>query len=91
MKEKKRKKTPGPLFFYANHIQQESAICKNQWNYRDKIPLNSKTPKGLTHSNFLPRRELLDNPKYSFNVQSSTLKKVSYKKRTEMIVPNQDQ
>ena len=23
----------------------------NQWNYCDKIPLNSNTPKGLTQSN----------------------------------------
>ena len=44
------------------HIQQESTICKNLWNYCDKIPINSKTPKGLTHSNYLPSRELLVDP-----------------------------
>ena len=26
-------------------------IYMNQWNYRDKIPLNTKNPKGLTQSN----------------------------------------
>ena len=36
----------------TTHIQSlQSTTCKKQWNYRDKIPLDSKNPKGPTHSN----------------------------------------
>ena len=31
--------------FLAHILSLQSTICKNQWNYCDKIPLNSKTQK----------------------------------------------
>ena len=36
---------------WSEYRTREKLTYMNQWNYCDKIPLNSKNPKGLTQSN----------------------------------------